>query len=92
MFLHPSVIPSVHMGEGVCIQEGRGWEDPPPPEIQKILRNTVNKGAVCIILECFFVFIYFFKKFWRTCLSVHFVITTDGQTNTHFFYVYYFHR
>ena len=54
--------------EGVCIQGGlhrggsasRGWADP-LPEIYGILRDTVNKRATRILLECILVclFVYF---------------------------------
>ena len=45
---------------GVCIQgslhPGGGWAD--PPELHEILRDTVNKRAVRIVLECFLVAMY----------------------------------
>ena len=35
-----------------------------PPEIHGILQDTVNKWAVCILLECILAF--FKKNIWRT--------------------------
>ena len=47
-----------HMTKGVCIQGG--WAEHPP----RTLQDTVNKQAVCILLECILVPYFFVSLFF----------------------------
>ena len=65
IFLHLSVIHSVHRGEGEYLTR----PDTPPgtrplPPQNSRLRNTVNDQPVCILLECILV-LWDFYKLWE---------------------------
>ena len=56
--------------------------DTPP---HKFLRDTVNKRAVCILLECILVFFFLQTlKIYYAIVSVVFVMVSTGQTKTQF--------